>query len=72
MDGSVKLWSMDSDEPIADIEGHTSRVSRLIDVFYEIHNLNRFVVDLIVIFMNCILLWYVSIPQYVFDSIRHH
>ncbi len=60
MDGSVKLWSMDSDEPIADIEGHTSRVSRLIDVFYEIdvfydiQNFNRFVVGLIVIFKNCI------------------
>ena len=28
MDGTVKLWSMDSDEPLADIEGHTSRVAR--------------------------------------------
>jgi hypothetical protein len=28
MDGSVKLWSMDSDEPLADIEGHTARVAR--------------------------------------------
>lgn len=27
-DGSVKLWSLDSDEPIADIEGHDARVSR--------------------------------------------
>ena len=28
MDGTVKLWSMDSDEPLADIEGHTARVAR--------------------------------------------
>ena len=28
-DGSVKLWSMDSEEPLADIEGHNDRVSRL-------------------------------------------
>lgn len=29
-DGSVKLWSLDSDEPLADIEGHAPhRVSRL-------------------------------------------
>merc|ERR1711894_567283 len=29
-DGSVKLWSLDNDEPIADIEGHAPyRVSRL-------------------------------------------
>ena len=29
-DGSVKLWSLDSDEPIADIEGHAPyRVSRM-------------------------------------------
>ena len=27
-DGSVKLWSLDSDEPLADIEGHDARVSR--------------------------------------------
>jgi len=27
-DGSVKLWSLDSEEPIADIEGHDARVSR--------------------------------------------
>lgn len=27
-DGSVKLWSLDSEEPLADIEGHDSRVSR--------------------------------------------
>ncbi|XP_040581144.1 uncharacterized protein U4-U6-60K [Lepeophtheirus salmonis] len=27
-DGSVKLWNLESDEPIADIEGHDSRVSR--------------------------------------------
>uniref|UniRef100_A0AAY4E229 Pre-mRNA processing factor 4 (PRP4)-like domain-containing protein n=1 Tax=Denticeps clupeoides TaxID=299321 RepID=A0AAY4E229_9TELE len=28
-DGSVKLWSLDSDEPVADIEGHTMRVARV-------------------------------------------
>ena len=28
-DGAVKLWSLDSEEPMADIEGHTERVSRL-------------------------------------------
>ncbi|EHB11570.1 U4/U6 small nuclear ribonucleoprotein Prp4 [Heterocephalus glaber] len=28
-DGSVKLWSLDSDEPVADIEGHTVRVARV-------------------------------------------
>ena len=27
-DGSVKLWSLDSEEPLADIEGHDARVSR--------------------------------------------
>ena len=27
-DGSVKLWSMDAEEPLADIEGHSDRVSR--------------------------------------------
>jgi len=27
-DGTVKLWSMDSEEPLADIEGHDARVSR--------------------------------------------
>ena len=27
-DGSVKLWSLDSEEPMADIEGHDARVSR--------------------------------------------
>ncbi|XP_066900825.1 U4/U6 small nuclear ribonucleoprotein Prp4 [Halyomorpha halys] len=30
VDGSVKLWSMESDEPVADVEGHSPhRVSRL-------------------------------------------
>uniref|UniRef100_A0A673AYS1 U4/U6 small nuclear ribonucleoprotein Prp4-like n=1 Tax=Sphaeramia orbicularis TaxID=375764 RepID=A0A673AYS1_9TELE len=28
-DGSVKLWNLDSDEPVADIEGHSERVSRV-------------------------------------------
>ena len=27
-DGTVKLWSLDSEEPLADIEGHDARVSR--------------------------------------------
>jgi U4/U6 small nuclear ribonucleoprotein PRP4 len=27
-DGSVHLWSLDSEEPVADIEGHDARVSR--------------------------------------------
>uniref|UniRef100_A0A4W5L4R8 PRP4 pre-mRNA processing factor 4 homolog (yeast) n=1 Tax=Hucho hucho TaxID=62062 RepID=A0A4W5L4R8_9TELE len=28
-DGSVKLWNLDSDEPVADIEGHSQRVARV-------------------------------------------
>ena len=28
-DGSVKLWSLDSDEPVADIGGHTMRVAHV-------------------------------------------
>ncbi|XP_051547680.1 U4/U6 small nuclear ribonucleoprotein Prp4-like [Myxocyprinus asiaticus] len=28
-DGSVKLWSLDSDEPVADIEGHSMRVAQV-------------------------------------------
>uniref|UniRef100_A0AAQ6A0S5 U4/U6 small nuclear ribonucleoprotein Prp4 n=1 Tax=Amphiprion ocellaris TaxID=80972 RepID=A0AAQ6A0S5_AMPOC len=28
-DGSVKLWNLESDEPVADIEGHSERVSRV-------------------------------------------
>nr|DBA21248.1 TPA: hypothetical protein GDO54_017922 [Pyxicephalus adspersus] len=28
-DGSVKLWNLESDEPVADIEGHTVRVGRV-------------------------------------------
>ncbi|XP_040014303.1 U4/U6 small nuclear ribonucleoprotein Prp4 [Xiphias gladius] len=28
-DGSVKLWNLESDEPVADIEGHGERVSRV-------------------------------------------
>ncbi|CAB1332588.1 unnamed protein product [Coregonus sp. 'balchen'] len=28
-DGSVKLWSLDSDVPVADIEGHSMRVARV-------------------------------------------
>uniref|UniRef100_A0A096LVP2 Pre-mRNA splicing tri-snRNP complex factor PRPF4 n=1 Tax=Poecilia formosa TaxID=48698 RepID=A0A096LVP2_POEFO len=28
-DGTVKLWNLESDEPVADIEGHSDRVSRV-------------------------------------------
>uniref|UniRef100_A0AAX7VB27 Pre-mRNA processing factor 4 (PRP4)-like domain-containing protein n=1 Tax=Astatotilapia calliptera TaxID=8154 RepID=A0AAX7VB27_ASTCA len=28
-DGTVKLWNLESDEPVADIEGHSERVSRV-------------------------------------------
>ncbi|XP_032997842.1 U4/U6 small nuclear ribonucleoprotein Prp4-like [Lacerta agilis] len=30
VNGSVKLWSLESDEPVADIEGHKARVARVI------------------------------------------
>uniref|UniRef100_A0A6Q2ZLG0 Pre-mRNA processing factor 4 (PRP4)-like domain-containing protein n=1 Tax=Esox lucius TaxID=8010 RepID=A0A6Q2ZLG0_ESOLU len=53
-DGSVKLWSLDSDEPVADIEGHSMRVARV----------NSFSVDIKVAF-NCLSL---SLPPGSYDN----
>ena len=41
-DGSVKLWSMDAEEPLADIEGHSDRVSRSGHKYILIHSNSAF------------------------------